>query len=73
MVRIRLVELLSERGMSIYRLALETGITEATLYKLRDQKTTKISFEVMEKLCRVFDCKPNDLLEILADPEAKNK
>lgn len=58
----RLKELMDERGKSLYRLALDTGLTEMTLRNLRNNKTNSISFNVLERICRALNCTPNDLL-----------
>jgi putative transcriptional regulator len=64
MIKRCLDELLRER--SRYWLAHETGISEGNLGKLARQETSGIEFETLEKICRVLNCGPGDLL-VLAD------
>ena len=64
MIKRCLDELLQDR--SRYWLAQETGISEGNLGRLARQETSGIEFETLEKICRVLNCGPGDLL-LLAD------
>jgi putative transcriptional regulator len=63
-VKIRLKELLEEKGKTLYRLEKETGITFPTLSKLNKGEGQGITFEVLEKICINLDCTASDLLAI---------
>jgi len=65
MVRIRIDELLEKRGRTAYWLAVESGITHSTVYKMRHGKMKTLSLELIESLCRALECGPGDLLEIV--------
>jgi len=74
MVRIRIDELLESKGKTAYWLAVESGTTHSTVYKLRHGKMKTLRLELIESLCRTLDCSPSDLLEIVDDkPESKKK
>ncbi len=74
MVRIRIDELLEERGRSAYWLAIEGGITHSTVYKLRHGKMKTLSLELIEALCRTLECSPGELLEVVnTNTEGKRK
>ncbi len=71
MARIRIDELLEERGMTAYRLAIDSGISHASLAKLRHNKAQAIRLDVLDKLCEVLECEAGDLIE--AESGRKNK
>ena len=63
-IKIKLDELLKERGKSLYAVAKETGVAYNQLSKIKKGTVRSISFDVMEKLCLALECKPNDLFEL---------
>jgi DNA-binding Xre family transcriptional regulator len=63
-IRIRLAEQLEKNGITLYRLAKDTGIAYEALRKVRDGEVTRIYLDTIEKICRRLECTPNDLLEI---------
>ena len=74
MVKIRIDELLESRGRTAYWLAVESGITHSTVYKLRHGKMKTLSLELIEALCKTLECGPGELLEIVDDKqEGKRK
>ena len=64
MIRVRLDEILEDRGRSAYWLSKETDISEVSLYKLRRGKTGGIQFDTLERICKALECAPGDLLVI---------
>ncbi len=64
MVKIKVKELLKNENKSLYWLQKETNISYNALLKIRDSDVTAMSFDVLEKLCKTFNCTPNDLLEV---------
>jgi putative transcriptional regulator len=68
--RIRIDELLEKRGITAYRLAVDSGITHSTIAKLRHGKAKEIRFDVIDKLCTVLQCDAGELIE-LADAGTK--
>jgi putative transcriptional regulator len=74
MVKLRINDLLMEKGRTAYWLAIETGINHAVIAKLRHDRAKSIRFDVLESLCRVLECEPTDLFDIQGDmPENKRK
>jgi putative transcriptional regulator len=65
-IKIRLEELLQQKGKSLYALAKETGISYSALWKMNKGEVTSMSFEVLEKVCTNLDCEIGDLLTIQA-------
>lgn len=72
MARLRIDELLEERGITAYRLAVDSGINHATIGKLRHNKAMEIRLDVIDKLCATLKCQPSDLIE-LGSSEKKKK
>ncbi len=63
-IKIKLKELVNERGKSLYAVAKETGISYNTLHKIGKSDVQSMSFDVLEKLCLNLDCTASDLLEV---------
>lgn len=60
-MRINIDEILKQRNQSRYWLAKETGITYPNITNLCNGKTSSIKFEMIDKICRVLQCTPNDI------------
>ena len=60
---VRLDVKLAQRKMRSKELAAQIGITEQNLSLLKSGKVKGVRFETLEKICRVLDCQPGDLLE----------
>ena len=54
-MKIMLDHLLDSRGISQNQLAKDTGISVSTLRNLNHNRTSRISFDVLEKLCIFLD------------------
>lgn len=66
-MKIMLRQILDQKGISQNQLAKDTGISVATLRNLNQNKTTRISFQVLDKICRYLDCGAGDILCIEKD------
>jgi len=64
MIEIRIDGLLEAQGRSFYWLAKETGISHTTLWRLKKGKALGINFDTLEKICRVLNCQPGDVLAL---------
>lgn len=53
---------LLEFNMSRYELAKRIGITYPTIDKIYKGQSTSIKFEILEQMCKVLKCTPNDIL-----------
>lgn len=63
MIRVNLDVVLSERKMTSKELAQQISITPANLSILKTGKARGIRFETLDKICRVLNCQPGDILE----------
>ena len=55
--------LLGKRLVKISEVSRETGISRTTLTSLYYKKSTKISFDVLDKLGSYFECSISDIIE----------
>jgi len=59
----RLKSIMEQRGVTTYWLAQRTGVSWQNIRKIEDGNTSRIEFELLEKLCEVLECQPGDLLQ----------
>ena len=60
-MKVRIDELLQERGRTRYWLAKEVGTSYASMANICKGNTTSIRFDILEKICSSLDCTPNDI------------
>ena len=63
--KVNILEQLKAAGYSTYRIRKEKIFGEATVQVLR--KNNLISWEVLNKICRMLNVQPGDLLEYVPD------
>ena len=63
----RLSRLLGDRRMSIAELQRQTGLSYVTLHNLYSDKSRRVDFETLNKICRALSVQPGDILEYTAD------
>ncbi len=61
-MKITLNQVLDQKGISQNQLAKDTGISTSTLRNLNHNRTTRISFDVLEKICMYLNCEIQDIL-----------
>ena len=61
-IRVRLKELLEKRGMAQTELQARSGLGYSTINALYHEKTERIEFATLEKLCDVLECGVEDIL-----------
>lgn len=61
--------MMARRKISAGELAERIGITPANLSILKNQKARAIRFSTLDKICRVLDCQPGDILEYVEEAE----
>ena len=62
-MKVILKETLEKQGKSQYWLSKETGIAMSTVSRLCSNKTTKVDFIVLQKICDTLNCDITDVLE----------
>ena len=68
MVTLRAAELLKKSGKSRYWLCKQLGTSYQNLNKMLNNETKSIRYEVIETLCQLFECTPNDLFAFDEEP-----
>ncbi len=63
-MKIMLSQMLDQKGVSQNQLSKDTGISINTLRNLNHNRTTRISFDTLEKICDRLDCGVGDILTI---------
>lgn len=72
-MRIAVDELLEKKGKSRYWLSKQTGITYANISRLCNNETVSIKFAILEKICVVLECSPNDILILEKGDDSNGK
>lgn len=61
-IEFRLKEVLEEKERSAYSVALELGMSQTAMSKMKNGQTAGMRFETLASLCEVLNCQPGDLL-----------
>lgn len=64
----KLFQKLKEKGYTTYRIRQERLISEGTLTNLRN-RSRHLDGKVLDRLCRVLECQPGDLMEYVPDDQ----
>ncbi len=63
MIVINIDVMLAKRKMKVSDLADQVGITLANMSVLKNGKAKAIRVETLDKICKVLNCQPGDILE----------
>ena len=66
-MKINIKSILKSKEKSVYWLAQNTGITYNHMLRICSHKTEGIRYDVLEKICQVLECTPNDIFQIEPD------
>ena len=72
MIKNRLSRILGERRMSQKKLAELTKLRTSTINAIFNERSTRIEYEVLDKICAALGCQPGDLLEFIANDSIGN-
>ena len=61
-MKVMLDQLLDQKGISQNQMAKDTGVSVTTLRNLNHNRTTRISFDILEKICGYLNCGVEELL-----------
>ena len=73
MIMINLDVMMAKRKMSLNELSDRVGITLANLSILKNNKAKAIRFSTLSAICHALDCRVEDILEYVDDPEDAEK
>lgn len=63
MIIINIDVMLAKRKMSVTELSEQVGITIANMSILKNGKAKAIRIDTLNKICKVLNCQPGDILE----------
>lgn len=62
MIKIRLNEVLAGREQTLYWIWKQTGIRWATIWQIGNGEVSRLSLDVLDRICEALECQPGDLL-----------
>ncbi|PCF52701.1 helix-turn-helix domain-containing protein [Staphylococcus delphini] len=62
MIKIKLDEVLKEKGVSLTELSKAVDVTIANLSILKTGKAKAVRFSTLEAICKYLDCQPGDII-----------
>jgi putative transcriptional regulator len=66
-IKIKISDLLGKHKMTQKELSDKTGIRPGTVSALYHETIKRFEIEHINKLCEVFQCQPNDIIEYIPD------
>ncbi len=67
MIIINIDVMLAKKKMSVSELAEKVGFTMANVSLLKNGKIKALKISTLDKLCKVLECQPSDILEYVED------
>lgn len=67
-IRLRIKEILEERGKSNYWLSQQLGMCYRNYHNIVSNKTSAIRFDTMERLCEILEIPVAELFEEIDEP-----
>lgn len=72
-IRLRIKEILEERGKSNYWLSQQLGMCYRNYHNIVTNKTSAIRFDTMERLCEILEISVAELFEEIDEPIDQEK
>ena len=63
MIIVNIDVMLAKRKMSVTELSERVGISLTNISLLKNGRVKGLRFDTLDKICRVLDCQPGDILE----------
>ena len=67
MIKFKLDDLFWEHRKTAEEVKKATGLSATTLSNIRNEKNLNISLLTLDKLCKFFNCRVEDILEYIED------
>ncbi|MEW8086485.1 MAG: helix-turn-helix transcriptional regulator [Candidatus Thiodiazotropha endolucinida] len=67
MIKCHLSRIMGEKRLKIADVAKDTGINRGTLTRIYHETAQRLELDVLDKLCRYFECQVSDLFEWVDD------
>lgn len=72
-MRLRIDEILKEKGKTKYWLYIQLGLSYQNFNKIINNQTKAIKFDNLKTICDILECTPNDLFDIYHKPNNEEK
>ncbi|MGE4213188.1 MAG: helix-turn-helix domain-containing protein [Anaerotignaceae bacterium] len=72
MVKLDVLTLLKNNGKTKYWLYKRLGMSYQNFNKMVNNETSSIRYEVIEEICKLLDCTPNDLFLMDSNEESQD-
>ena len=63
MMKLNVVTLLNENGKTKYWLYKRLGMSYQNFNKMINNDTASIKYDILEQICSLLNCKPNDVFK----------
>ena len=73
MIQNNLSLMIGKKRIKMAELARMTGLNKNTILNLYHEKSKRIEFKVIDKLCRALKCQPGDLFLYVPDKETNER
>ena len=73
MIKLNLPVLFAQKGIRVADADRLTDMGRTTLYRLYNNEVTRIDFASLERLCKLLDCTPGDIILYEDDGQTKKK
>lgn len=73
MLKLNVLSLLKENGKTKYWLYKRLGMSYQNFNKMVNNETTSIRYEVIDEICQLLNCSPNDLFYKETEEAAEKK
>ena len=73
MIKLNLPVLFAQKGIRVADADRLTDMGRTTLYRLYNNEVTRIDFASLERLCKLLDCTPGDIILYEEDERPENE
>ena len=70
MIKVKVSDLMGKKKMTITKLIEISGLSRRSISALYHEKVSRVDFDTLEKLCKAFNCKLEDLIEYIPDEQS---
>lgn len=60
-MKLNIKDIMDSKGITMYKMSKDTGISQSTLSHMYNQQTTRIDFQSLGKICKYLNCEPSDI------------
>ena len=73
MIKLHFPVLFAQKGIRVADADRLTDMGRSTLYRLYNNEVTRIDFDSLNRLCKLLDCKPGDIILYEEDAQINDK